>query len=332
MSDPSAVSAPIDGEAPVREAHPPERTSVAVVVVNYNTVGHLDACLQSVRREGPAETIVIDNGSTDGSIELVVRSYPEARIIIDPTNPGFGSAANHAIAAASSPYVLLLNADTVLRPGAIAGITRYLDDNPEVAVLGPRLLNLDGSLQPSTFFFPTPLMVFLAETRIGYIARYVPGFRDFYLRTWAHDRPRRVPWVRGAAMGIRRIAFDDVGGFDREYAMYFEEVDLCFRLGSNGWLTHFAPVADIVHAHGASTTQRAAEMRVLYYESLHRFYHRYYGVAWRKRMSAVVRWTVAFALTRDWLRWKLAFDHRRRRDLQESVAAWKRILRARDAE
>lgn len=307
---------------------PREPTPLAVVIVNYNTVNHLDDCLQSVQRESPAETIVIDNGSTDGSTELVVRRYPEVRIIIDPTNPGFGTAANNAIATASSPYVLLLNADTVLRPGTVAGITRYLDRNPEVAVVGPRLLNEDGSLQRSTFFFPTPMMIFLAESRLGYAARYVPGFRDAYLRTWAHDRPRRVPWVRGAAMGIRRQAFDDVGGFDSEYAMYFEEVDFCFRLESNGWLTHFAPVADVVHAHGASTAQRAAAMRVLYYESLHRFYRLYYGETLRRRMSAVVRWTVAFALVRDWIRALLATRPDRKRDLRESVAAWKRILKA----
>jgi N-acetylglucosaminyl-diphospho-decaprenol L-rhamnosyltransferase len=113
--------------------------------------------------------------------------------------------------------------------------------------------------------------------------------------------------------------------------MYFEEVDLCFRLGSDGWLTHFAPVADVVHAHGASTVQRAAEMRVLYYGSLHRFYRRYYGDTWRKRMSAVVHWTVTMGLARDWVLSKLPFSERRRRDLRESVSAWKKILRARDS-
>jgi len=259
-------------------------TTTAVAIVSYNTREHLRACLNSVAPEGPAETVVVDNGSTDGSVEMVREEYPEV-VLIQAENRGYGAAANRAFAATSAPYVLLLNTDTLLRPGALAALVEYLGDNPRAGVVGPRLLNPDGSLQPSCFPFPSPLNVLLVGATLGRILfRPIPALRERFLRTWSHDVGRVVPWVRGAGLGIRREAFEVVGGFDEAYFLYYEETDLSYRLSEAGWETHFTPTAEIVHLGGASTggIGVSAATTKFYFESAARYFDQHHGrlTAW----------------------------------------------------
>src|SRR5258708_164207 len=131
-------------------------TPVAVVIVNHNTRNHLRACLASVRAERPAETIVVDNASDDGSAAMVKAEFPEVTVCANETNPGYGAAANQAVARTSLPYILLLNSDTRLQNGALLHLSSYLDRHTRAAIVGPRVLHPNGSLQPSCFPFPTP--------------------------------------------------------------------------------------------------------------------------------------------------------------------------------
>jgi N-acetylglucosaminyl-diphospho-decaprenol L-rhamnosyltransferase len=304
-------------------------TPTAVAVVSFNTREHLRACLASVLPEGPAAVVVADNGSTDGSPEMVRREFPGVRLLVDPANPGFGAAANAALAAvpaSAAPYVLLLNADTALRPGALAALAEHLDRHPRTAVAGPRVLNPDGSLQPSCFPFPSPWRALLGEAHLGYPLRFVPGLRELSLRTWRHDRPRAVPWVLGAALALRRADFDAAGGFDPGYFLYFEEVDLCWRLTAAGREVWFTPAAEVVHTGGASTGPRRAEVRLRFYAGMRRFYRRHYPPARRAGLEAVLRGVALAAAAGAALRLLPARDPGRRARLGADLAAWRRVL------
>lgn len=280
-------------------------TATAVVVVSYNTRPLLRRCLASVMAAGASRIVVVDNGSTDGSPELVEAEYPTVTLIRDPSNPGFGAAANRALERCTEPYALVLNADTELAGGALASLAAHLDARPRCGLAGPRIVGPDGRLQPSAFHYPTPIHVLLSETPLGPVLRRLPLLGRWYLRAWSHDRTRRVPWVRGAALALRMAAMEEVGGFDPGYRMYFEETDLCLRLARAGWDVELAPVAEVVHVGGASTAQHPWAMQRLYYESLRRFYDRHYGPPRRRALEGVLRvtrgprlaaWSVALAL------------------------------------
>ncbi|MEJ7811825.1 MAG: glycosyltransferase family 2 protein [Gemmatimonadaceae bacterium] len=302
-------------------------TAVAVAVINFNTREHLRACLTTVAAESPPEVVVVDNGSTDGSIEMVRRDFPGVTLHVDPRNRGYGAASNEAIARCTAPYVLLLNSDTLLPPGALAALASHLDRHPRAAVVGPRLVNPDGTLQPSCFAFPSPLGTLLENARADKVVRRIPRLRERYLRTWSHARAREVPWVMGAALAIRRQAFDAVGGFDESFFMYFEEVDLSYRLRAAGWETHFAPVTDVIHAGGASTAQWRTDMYArLFLSSMH-YYEMHHSRLRSLGAAAVVKLSMLARLARDTTRFHATRDAGRRAELTERMVAWRRVLR-----
>jgi GT2 family glycosyltransferase len=304
----------------------PEPLELAVAIVSFQTRDLLERCLLSVRATGPLPTVVVDNGSTDGSVELVRTRFPEARLIVNESNRGYGAAANQAIAASDTPAVLLLNSDTEIEPGAPAALGGYLARHPRVAVVGPRLVNADGSLQPSTLCFPSPADMLLGDTGLHLLVRRLPGVRERFLRTWAHDDARRVPWVRGAALAIRRSAFDAVGGFDERYFMYWEEVDLCRRLGAAGYETHFAPVTDVRHVRSASTGRHPAAMRREWLVSYGRYLARHETPHAAAAQLGLLRAFVLARARRDRIRLRLARDPALRARLQAAVEGWDALL------
>lgn len=307
-----------------------ERSLVSVAVVSYNTREDLRACLESVRAEAPDRLVVADNGSQDGSADLVRSEFPEALLLVDEGNPGFGAAANRAIAACESPYVLLLNADTRLTPGALRAVSSYLDAHPRAAVAGPRLVNPDGTLQASCFpFLGTPRLM-LEKTPVARWLSRVPPLRDRWLLSHSsHDRPRVVPWVLGAALALRREAFAAVGGFDPSFFMYSEEIDLCWRLQKAGWEVHFVPGATVVHVGGASTGQRRPEMAVRQVASSRLFYRRHYSRLRAGTLEAMIGAAMLGRLLRDSLRLALTREPAARRHLAENLAIWRGALRSR---
>jgi N-acetylglucosaminyl-diphospho-decaprenol L-rhamnosyltransferase len=302
-------------------------TPMAVAIVSFNAGPHLDACLASVRPEAPSQTLVVDNGSTDGSIELVRSRFPEVQLEVAAANRGYGTAANRALARCAAPYVLLLNGDTVLAPGALEALARYLDAHPRAAIVGPRLRNADGSLQASCHPFLGTFQSFLEKTALARLLARIPAVRDRYLLVnSAHARARVVPWVLGAALAIRRSAFEAVGGFDESFFLYAEEVDLCYRLKTAGWEIHFAPVTDVIHVGGVSTQPYGGGMIAQRVESAIRFYDRHYPPARRARLVALIKVAAAARWLRDGIRLRATGDAARRARLAASVIAWRRIL------
>jgi N-acetylglucosaminyl-diphospho-decaprenol L-rhamnosyltransferase len=267
-----------------------------VVVVNYNTREDLQACLETVLATDAREVIVADNGSTDGSREMVREDFADTRLLCFDDNPGYGGAANRAVATTDTPFVLLLNSDTLLAPDTLAMLGDYLDRHPAVGIIGPRLLNPDGTLQPSCYPYPGSLRWALDNDDLAPLLRHIKLAREAAFRTWDHDRAREVPWVKGAAMAIRRTAFEEVGGFDDAFFMYHEETDLCFRMARAGWKTHFAPVTDIIHTGESSTSQYRRAMSRALDESTRRFHRKHYSGP--RKLLASGSWSVLTMLRR----------------------------------
>jgi N-acetylglucosaminyl-diphospho-decaprenol L-rhamnosyltransferase len=303
----------------------------AVIIVNYNTRDHLRACLSTVISEAPSEIIVVDNASSDQSAEMVATDYPQVLLQVNKKNLGYGAAANQAVARCHAEYVLLLNADTLLKPGTLQVLKQHLDQHPRVAIVGPRLEDTDGTLQASCYPFPTPLNTFLENNTLAIflgrkIRRYIPALGSYYLRTWPHTHPRPVPWVKGAVLAARRQAFEAVGGFDESFFMYFEDADLCYRLTLHGWETHFTPAATVVHVGGASTVHRSAEMEIQLLASTLRFYQRHSS---RMRHLQVITIVRSIMLAR-WVSRRLALyvtrDVKARRKITEQLAASRNVI------
>jgi N-acetylglucosaminyl-diphospho-decaprenol L-rhamnosyltransferase len=270
--------------------------------------------------------VVVDNGSTDGSIEMVEGEFPAVRLEVLAQNPGYGAASNVAFSLCRSEYVLLLNSDTELKPGALEALTAHLDRCPRAGIVGPRLLNPDGTLQKSTFPFPSPLVPFVKRRPVADVVGLVPVLRDAFVGAWAHDHTRRVPWVLGAALAIRRTAYEAVGGFDESYVMYYEEVDLCYRLRQEGWETHFTPATEVIHVGGASTSQRRPEMLARLGLSAVDFHRRHHQGVVRALAIGLLRGTMRYRLCRDWLGARLVRSDPRRRVFAENLAVWREVL------
>jgi GT2 family glycosyltransferase len=269
--------------------------SIKICIVNYNTLDHLRGCLDRLRGESPHDLIVVDNASPDGSAEMVRREHPAVRLIANSENLGFGAAANQAIDVCDSDYLLLLNSDTRVEPGSLRALGRYLAQNPRAAVVGPRLLNTDGTLQRSCRRFPGSFSWLLDNRFIGKLARRLRVAPQSMLHVWEHDSPRRVPWVVGAALAMRVEAVREVGGFDTGYFLYCEEIDLCKRLWAAGWEVHFTPATEVAHVGGASTAgdRRFIDQHMI--ASTLRFYGRHYGKlrVWLLRMLLRAKFATA---------------------------------------
>ncbi len=245
--------------------------SASAVVVSFNSAGYLPDCLRSLRSEGVADVVVVDNASADGSVEAVRRADPEARIVETGANLGFGSAANRGVATTISAYVLILNPDTVVEPGTVKALSEALDRDAGLGVVGPRMENPDGTLYPSVRRFPD-LTVAAGHAFLGLVWPANPYTRRYRMLDADPDRPAAdIDWVSGACFLVRRAAFDVVGGFDEAYFMYVEDVDLCWRMALAGWRVGYEPGGRVVHALGGSSRMVPYRMIAEHHRSLLRF-------------------------------------------------------------
>jgi N-acetylglucosaminyl-diphospho-decaprenol L-rhamnosyltransferase len=245
--------------------------SVSAVVVSYNSSAYLPDCLRGLRSEGVADVVVVDNASSDGSVEVVRASDPEATVVAIGVNLGFGSGANRGVEVTTGEHLLILNPDAVVEPGTVKALSGSLDRDPGLAVVGPRMENLDGTLYPSVRRFPD-LWVAAGHAFLGLVWPANPFTRRYRMLDWDHTRPAAdVDWVGGACLLVRRSAFEAVGGFDEGYFMYVEDVDLCWRLGRAGWRIGYEPAGRVVHALGASSRLSPYRMIAAHHRSLLRF-------------------------------------------------------------
>ena len=221
---------------------------VAAVVVTFDALPWVEQCLDSLRG---VETVVVDNGSSDGTVAFVRERYPAVRVV-EAENRGLGAGWNIGLRETSSPYVLLLNADAWLAGGALERLVDFADSRPRAALVGPRLLNPDGTLQRSVRGFPT---VWRLATEYLFLRKLAPGssaLNAFYAGGFDHDEVREVEVVMGACMLLRRAAVDEVGECDEDYFLFSEETDWCYRFREAGWKVVFFPAAECVHVRGAA--------------------------------------------------------------------------------
>ena len=229
---------------------------VSVVVVTYNALPWVERALESVRGR---ETIVVDHGSTDGTTELVRERFPEARLI-EQENKGLGGGSNAGMRIASGDYFLLLNSDAWALDGSVERLAEFADQHPEAAVVGPRVLNPDGSLQRSVRGFPT---LWRLATEYFFLRKLAPrsqALNAFYAGGFDHDEVREAEFLLGAILLVRPEAADTVGLFDEDFFMFSEETDWCYRFRQAGWKVLFTPDAEFVHVGGASTQKNWGPM------------------------------------------------------------------------
>jgi N-acetylglucosaminyl-diphospho-decaprenol L-rhamnosyltransferase len=265
---------------------------LSIVIVSWNVKELLAACLASVYRslqEMEYNVLVVDNASSDGSVEMVRESFPQARLIANSNNRGFAAANNQAMAATRGRYLVLLNPDTELRDNALGMLLRFMDDTPAAGMAGPRLIYGDGSFQHSAFGFPSLAQAFfdffpahyrLLESRLN--GRYP---RSLY----ASGRPFAIDHPLGACMMVRREVIEQVGHMDEQFFMYCEEVDWAMRIKRAGWGVYCVPAAEVVHHAGQSTRQFRDEMFVALWRSRFRLFAKHYGPFYNWVVRRIVR-------------------------------------------
>jgi GT2 family glycosyltransferase len=239
---------------------------VAIIIVSYNCREPLRACLRSLQT-GKHTIVVVDNASADNTTEMLRREFPSVTLIENPENHGFAAACNQGVRATDEPFVLLLNPDTIVELSALLRLLQVMRERPDVGACGPRILNPDGTLQPSCRRFPTLGTMLLAE--LGWRRRYL-------MRDWQHDDTREVDQLMGSCLLLRREALEQVGLLDERFFLYFEEVDLCWRLKQAGWRVLFVHDATIIHSAGASTKTAPQPNLVHRYRSLFEFYRKHF--------------------------------------------------------
>ena len=220
--------------------------TVSVVVVAFNALPWLERSLGSVAGH---ETIVVDHGSADASVEVARRHGAQ---VIEQENRGFGAGNNTGMRAASGDYFLLLNSDAWVVGDAVERLLEFAEAHPEAAVFGPRLLNEDGTLQRSARGFPS---LWRLATEYFFLRKLAPRstlLNALYAGGFEHDEVREVEWLYGAALLVRRAAADEVGLFDESFFMFGEETDWCYRFRAAGWKVLFFPGAEVVHVGGAT--------------------------------------------------------------------------------
>lgn len=250
----------------------------AVVLVTYNSAEDIVACVSSVRAQA-SEIVVVDNASTDGTVGIVTKQFPDVRVLRNDRNTGFAAAANQGIASTNADVVFLLNPDSTVRPGTVAALERCMREHDRAAAVGALVRNVDGSVQPTKRKFPSLWQSFLHAT-IGTVWPNNPGTRAYVLADANFDAPRPVDWVAMTAVGLRRSAFDAIGGFDESFFFFVEDVDLCKRLRDAGYEIWFEPGAEVTHVWGGSWTREPIRFMVLHHRNLFRYVRKHRRGAW----------------------------------------------------
>ena len=253
---------------------------VSIIIVNWNTRDILRDCLNSIAAQAGAvssETIVVDNASSDGSVEMIKADFPWVHLIANQENRGFAAANNQALDLAQGRYLLLLNSDTVVLDRAIEKTVTFADSRPSAAVVGCLVLNADRTVQNTCFMFHSILNDLLEALFLNQLFPRSRFFGRAEMTWWSRDDVRQVDVVSGCFMLVRRAAYEQVGPMDEGFFMYAEEADWCYRFHRAGWQNIFTPHAEIIHLHGASSAQRRPEMTLQLRGSCLRYYRKHHG-------------------------------------------------------
>jgi N-acetylglucosaminyl-diphospho-decaprenol L-rhamnosyltransferase len=312
---------------------------LSIVIVNWNVQELLRRCLLSLSRgearitptpgmaepELAYEVIVVDCASSDGSVEMLRREFPWVRLIASDENLGYARGNNLGLAEATGRYLFILNPDTEIVGDTLAMMVRYLDAHLAVGALGPQLRYPDGTLQSSRRRFPSLATAFCESTLLHQWLPNNRAARRYHVADRPADVTQPVDWLVGAALMIRREAWQQVGPLDEGFFMYFEELDWCRRCRAAGWEIHYLPAAQITHHEGKSSEQVMAARTIRFQSSKIHYYRKYYGVGWALVIRLFLLGMFAFQLSQESLKWLVGHKRELR---QERVAAYWRVLRS----
>ncbi len=280
---------------------------LSIIIVSWNTRDLLATCLESIfhslslgQQEGsgelPTEVIVVDNGSTDGTVEMLRRDYPGVRLVENRENVGFARANNQGIALSRGRYVLWLNTDAFVRGPALVRLVRFMEEHPEAGAAGPRLYFGDGTLQHSCSSFPTLTTELYGAVGLDRLFPRSRTFGKYRMTYWDMRDVRAVDVVMGACLMARREALQQVGGLDERFFMYSEEVDWCYRVRQAGWRIYFVPDTEVIHLWGGTSRTLPVQTVVQLYHSRLLFFRKHYGLAATTAYKAVLALACAVRL------------------------------------
>jgi len=299
---------------------------LVVVIVNYNTRDDLDRCLDTIAEASiglSCQTIVVDNASSDGSVEMVRTRHPWATVIEADHNGGYAYANNIGLRAAGfgegtdiPRYVLLLNPDTLLPPRALTQMVRFMDANPEIGISGPKLVRRDGSLDKACRrSFPTPAISFYRFSGLSKLFPKSQVFGQYNLTYLDANEQAEVDAVVGAFMLIRGEALAQAGLLDEAFFMYGEDIDLCYRIKQQGWRIVYHPQVTVLHLKGASSRKASDRAIAAFYDAMRIFHDKHY----RDQTAAPINWAIDGGVAL--LKWTALMRNRLRPAQRKHVAS-----------
>lgn len=256
---------------------------LSILIVNWNTREHLRKCLETIWSfppDGEWEVIVVDNASTDESAEMVASAFPDARLIRQSRNIGYAAANNIAFAAAKGDLLLTLNPDTEFADDSLSVAARKMSESPEIGALTGRFLNPDGTDQPNIRGFPRPLSVLFDVVGLAKLFPKSRVFGMYRMRYFDYDTESDVEQPMGTFIVYRKAAIDEVGTMDERFPIFFNEVDLLYRLHLAGWKIRYSPEIKVIHHGGESTKQVRKAMIWESHRSLIRYYRKWHVRPW----------------------------------------------------
>ncbi len=276
--------------------------NLSIIIVNYNVKEYLKNLINSIQKAAQdlsVEIIVIDNASSDGSVEEIGNLFPEVRLIPSDKNLGFGKANNLGLEMSTGKYILLLNPDTIVKENTFTELIKFLENNPEAGMLGCKVLNPDGTLQlPCRRSFPTPWVSFTKITGLSSLFPKSRFFAKYNLTYLNENEVNEVDAISGAFMFLRREVYEKIGGFDPQFFMYGEDLDLCFRTQKSGYKVFYVPHTEIIHYKGESTRRSNLDETRVFYDAMSLFVKKHFSASfllqWLLRSAIIVRRTFAF--------------------------------------
>lgn len=300
---------------------------VSIIIVSWNVADLLAACLRSLQAGGnryTQEIIVVDSASTDDTVRRVRREFPDVMLLPQTGNLGFSRCNNIGLAAATGRHLMLLNPDTEVIGDAVDETVAYLDAHPDIGIIGPQTLNTDRTTQSTRRRFPTVPLAFFEST---WLQPYTP--KAWLDRYYVTDQPDTgvfdVDWVQGSALLARREVYQQIGGLDEQYVMFFEELDWCKRAKNAGWRVMYLGTAQIIHHGGKSTDQVGANKHIYFQRSKLHYFAKHHSslIAFVLRMFLLVSYAVQIAV--EGVKTLLGSKRAMRRD---RIAAYWQVLRS----
>ena len=270
---------------------------LSVVIVSYNVKYHLEQCIRSVIKASDsleADIWVVDNASSDGSVEYLQAIFPDVHFISNTENVGFSRANNQAIRISEGEYVLLLNPDTIVAEDTLKGCVDFLDTHPTVGATGVRMLNADGTFAPeSRRGLPTPFTSFCKMTGLSSLFPKSRTFGKYYMKYLDPDEANPIEVISGAFNMLRRSALDKIGLLDEDFFMYGEDIDLSYRMLLGGWQNYYLPYY-ILHYKGESTAKTSFRYVHVFYNAMLIFFNKHFGkkylfLGYLIRLAVIIR-------------------------------------------